>query len=57
MHVGTSDLRNDINLLSNVKKIVSKTIITSPNSSMSFSNIFEQIRETEKHALMIQKNG
>ena len=57
MHVGTSDLRNDINLLPNVKKIVSKTIITSPNSSMSFSNIFEQIRETEKHALMIQKNG
>ena len=39
IHVGTNDLTNDVHLLSNVKKIVSKTNRTSPNTSMSFSNI------------------
>ena len=39
IHVGTNDLTNDVHLLSNVKKIVSKTNRTSPNTSLSFSNI------------------
>ena len=39
IHVGTNDLTNDVNLLSNVKKIVSNTNRTSPNTSLSFSNI------------------
>ena len=33
MHVGNNDLTNDVNLLSNVKKIVTKTNRTSPNTS------------------------
>ena len=39
VHVGTNDLTNDINLLSNVKKIVNKTNKTSPNTVMTFSSI------------------
>ena len=39
MLVGTNDLTNDINLLSNVKKIVNKTNKTSPNTVLTFSNI------------------
>ena len=39
IHVGTNDLTNDVHLLSNVKKIVSKTNRISPNTSLSFSNI------------------
>ena len=30
-HVGTNDLTNDMNMLSNIKKIVNKTNKTSPN--------------------------
>ena len=39
VHVGTNDLKNDINLLSNLKKIVNKTNKTSPNTVLTFSNI------------------
>ena len=39
VHVGTNDLIIDINLLSNVKKIVNKTNKTSPNTVLSFSSI------------------
>ena len=39
VHVGINDLTNDINLLSNVKKIVNKTNKTSPNTVLTFSSI------------------
>ena len=39
VHVGTNDLTNDVNLLNNVKKIVSKTKKKSPSTALSFSNI------------------
>ena len=39
IHAGTNDLTNDINLLSNVKKIVNKTNKISPNTILKFSNI------------------
>ena len=39
VHVGTNDLTNDMNLLSNVKKIVNKTNKTSPNTVLTFSSI------------------
>ena len=39
VHVGTNDLTNDINLLSNIKKIVNKTNKTFPNTVLTFSNI------------------
>ena len=39
VHVGTNDLTNDINLLSNVKKIVNKTNKTSTNTALIFSSI------------------
>ena len=39
VHVGTNDLTNDINLLSNVKKIVNKTNKTFPDTVLTFSNI------------------
>ena len=39
VYVGTNDLTNDINLLSNVKKIVNKTNKTSPNTVLTFSSI------------------
>ena len=42
VYVGTNDLTNDINLLSNVKKIVNKTNNTSPNTVLTFSNIIFQ---------------
>ena len=39
VHVGTNDRTKDINLLSNVKKIVNKTNATSPNTVLTFSSI------------------
>ena len=39
VHVGTNDLTNDINLLSNVEKIVNKTNKTSPDTVLTFSSI------------------
>ena len=39
VHLGTNDLANDKNLLSNVKKIVNKTNKTSPNTVLTFSSI------------------
>ena len=39
VHVGTNDLTNDTNLLSNVKKIANKTNKTSPNTVLTFSSI------------------
>ena len=39
VHVGTNDPTNDINLSSNVKKIVNKTNRTSPNTALTFSSI------------------
>ena len=40
VHVGgTTDLTDDINLLSNIKKIVNKTNKTSPSTVLTFSNI------------------
>ena len=39
VHVGTNDPTNDINLLSNVKRIVNKTNKTSPNKILTFSSI------------------
>ena len=37
-HVGTNDLTSDMNLLSNIKKIVNKSNNTSPNTVLTFSN-------------------
>ena len=50
IHVGTNDLKNYVNLLSNATKIVSKTNRTSRNTSLSFSNIFffEKTREIQR---------
>ena len=39
IHVGTNDLKNGINLLLNVKKIVNKTNKISPNIVLTFSSI------------------
>ena len=39
IHVGTNDLTNNINLLTNVKKIVNKVKKTSPDTVLSFSDI------------------
>ena len=39
VHVGTNDLTNEINLLSNAKKIVNKIKKKSPNTVVTFSNI------------------
>ena len=39
IHIGTNDLTNNINLLTNVKKIVNKVKKTSPDTVLSFSDI------------------
>ena len=39
VHVGTNNLTNYINLLSNVKKTVGNANKTSPNTVLTFSNI------------------
>ena len=49
IYVGTNDHINDVKLLSNLKKIFSKTNRTSPNTALSFSNNFRKDQEnTEK---------
>ena len=47
VHVGTNDLTNGINLLSNAKKIVNKVNKTSPNTVLTFSNII--VRKDNKN--------
>ena len=47
IHVSTNDLTNDINLLSNIKKIVNKTNKISPNTILNFSNTI--IRKDKRH--------
>ena len=47
VHAGTNDLTNEINLLNNVKKIVTKTKQKSPKTVTSFSNII--IRKDKKN--------
>ena len=47
VHVGTNDLTNEINLLNNIKKIVTKTKQKSPNTVISFSNLI--IRKDKKN--------
>ena len=42
VHVGTNDLINEINLLSNAKKIVNKIKKKSPNTVVTFSNIVKK---------------
>ena len=42
VHVGTNDLTNDTNLLSNVKKIVNKINKASPNTVLTFLSIIFQ---------------
>ena len=39
VNVGINDLTNDINLLKNIKKIVTKTNKKSPNTVLSLQNI------------------
>ena len=39
VHVGTNDLTNNINLLTNVKKIFNKVSKESPSTSIAFSSI------------------
>ena len=58
VHVGTNDLTNDVNLLNNVKKIVSRIKKKSPNTAISFSNII--IRKDRKNlgkSSLIQTEG
>ena len=47
VQIGTNDLTNDVNLLNNVKKIVSKTKKKSPNTVLTFSNII--VRKDKKN--------
>ena len=42
VHVGTIDLTNNINLLTNVKKIFNKVSKESPSTSISFSSIINR---------------
>ena len=46
VQVGTNDLTNDINLLSNAKKIVNKVNKASPDTVLTFSNII--VRKDKK---------
>ena len=39
VHAGTNDLTSNVNLLNNIKKIVNKVKITSPDTMLRFSNI------------------
>ena len=56
IHIGTNDLTNDKNLLSNLKNIVSKTNRTSPDTSLSLSNIYKYKENTRLKKFCMQKN-
>ena len=55
VHVDTNVLRNDINLLNNIKKIVTKSRKKSPNTIQRFSNII--IRKNKKCLEKIHYSG
>ena len=54
VHIGTNDLTNEINLLNNIKKIVTKTKQKSPNTVLSFLNII--IRKDKKNLEKLSTN-
>ena len=55
VHVGTNDQTKDINLISNVKKIVNKTNTTSPNTVLTFSSII--FRKNKKNLEKIRADN
>ena len=55
VHVGTNDRTKDINLISNVKKIVNKTNTTSPNTVLTFSSII--FRKNKKNLEKIRADN
>ena len=60
-HVGTNDITNNINLLSNVKKIFSKVSKESPSTSIAFRSIYNckdktNIEKTLTYTIISLKN-
>ena len=49
VHVGTNDITNNVNLLTNVKKIFNKVSKELPSTSIAFSSIINHKDKTNEH--------
>ena len=57
VHVGTNDLTNNVNLLTNVKKNFNKVSKESPSTSIAFSSIINLKDKTNIHKTLTDTNG
>ena len=57
VHVGTIDLTNNINLLTNVKKIFNKVSKESPSTSIAFSSIINRKYKTNTQKNLTDTNA
>ena len=57
VHVGTNDITNNVNLLTNVKKIFNKVSRELPSSSIAFSSTINRKDKTNIQKTLIDKNA
>ena len=57
VHVGTNDLTNNVNLLTNVKKIFNKVSKESPSTSIVFSSIINRKDKTNIQKTLTDTNA
>ena len=57
VHVGTNDLTNNVNLLTNVKKIFNKVSKESPSTSIAFSSIINRKDKTNIQKTLTDTNA
>ena len=57
VHVGTSDITNNVNLLTNVKKIFSKVSRGLPSTSIAFSSIISRKGKTNTQKSLTDTNA
>ena len=57
VHVGTNDITNNVNLLTNVKKIFNKVSKELPSTSIAFSSIINHKDKTNIQKTLIDTNA
>ena len=57
VHVGTNDITNNVNLLTNVKKIFNKVSRELPSSSIAFSSTINRKGKMNIQKILIDKNA
>ena len=57
VHVGTNDITNNVNLLTNVKKVFNKVFKELPSTSIAFSSIINRKEKTNIQETLTETNA